>query len=315
MLGAYPVGAGIVVSRISGGEDFGEPLRTAASAFHGLFGQGGWGWISALALLLGAWAVRRGAGQVVAAAAVVATVVVLVPAAPQLVDDLTGAGPIVWRLGWIPPLAALLGVLAAAPLGATDVLPERVRTVVERVPAGVRAALGWVAAVAVLACVVLVGRPVWAPDAPLQFADRPIWKWTQPDLRVAAAIAEGATGPGSVLAPREAMSALALTTTRVHAVDPRSFFLQALEEDPVAHEARRRLSYVMRPGLTWVFRSFADDLRVAGVGTVCLDPTQTAARASLVRAGWWYDPRIDVPGHACWRTPTAAEGDRSPGAR
>jgi hypothetical protein len=309
-LAAYPVGAGIVVSRISAGEDFGEPLRTAASSFHGLFGQGGWGWLSALALLLGAWAVRRGAGQVVAAAAVVATVVVLGPAAPELVDDLTGAGPILWRLGWIPPLAALLGVLAAAPLGATDVLAGRTRRAVERVPLTARTTLGWLVVAATLACIVLVGRPVWAHDAPLRFADRPVWKWTQPDLRVARAIADGATGPGSVLAPREVMSALALTTSRVHAVDPRSFFLPALQEDLLAHEARRRLSYVMRPGLPWVFRSFPDDLRVVGVGTVCLDRTQAAARSALVRSGWWYDSRIDVPGHTCWRPTAVQEGAR-----
>ena len=71
----------------------------------------------------------------------------------------------------------------------------------------------------------------------------------------------------------------------------------------------------MRSGLTWVYRSFVSDLLVVGVGTVCLDPTQTAARASLERGGWPVDPALDVPGHICWRAPTADQGARSPGAR
>ena len=41
------------------------------------------------------------------------------------------------------------------------------------------------------------------------------------------------------------MSALALTTSGIHAVDPRSFFLSALEEDAVPDAARKRLSYAM----------------------------------------------------------------------
>ena len=201
-LAAYPVGAGIVVSRISRGRGTSaSPCAPPHLRSTGSSGRGAGGG-SALALLLGAWAVRRGAGQVVAAAAVVATVVVLGPAVPQLVDDLTGAGPILWRLGWIPPLAALLGVLAAAPLGATDVLAGRTRRAVERVPLTARTTLGWLVVAATLACIVLVGRPVWAHDAPLRFADRPVWKWTQPDLRVARAIADGATRAGQRARPR-----------------------------------------------------------------------------------------------------------------
>ena len=48
-----------------------------------------------------AWVGRRGAGAVVATAAAAATVLVVAPFAPTLLADLTGAGPVVWRFGWL----------------------------------------------------------------------------------------------------------------------------------------------------------------------------------------------------------------------
>ncbi len=128
-LGAYPLGAGLVASALGDGAGYGELLRTAPEAYHGVLGRGPWGWLGSLALLLGAWGVRRGAARSVAAAAAVGAVVLLAPFMPELVQDVTGAGPLVWRLPWIIPVPVLLGVLAAAPVAVARGWPAAFRGV------------------------------------------------------------------------------------------------------------------------------------------------------------------------------------------
>ena len=106
-----------------------------------------------------------------------------------------------------------------------------------------------------------------------------------------------------MLAPRDTMSALALATSQIHAVDPRPFFLPALEEDGVTHAARKRLSYAMVKDLPWVYRSFGADVAQVGATLVCLDRSQTAATRSVQRAGWARDATVHPPGLRCWRPP------------
>ena len=96
----------------------------------------------------------------VCGAATAATVLMVAPFAPTLLADLSGAGPVVWRSGWIAPVPALLGVLAVGvvPGLRSSVLGEASRSRVVRVALG--AALVVVPCL-VLAAVVAVGRPMW----------------------------------------------------------------------------------------------------------------------------------------------------------
>ncbi len=303
-LALYPLGAGAVASVIGGGTAYGELLRTAPEAFHGVVGQGVWGWLGGLALLLGAWAVRRGGAGVVAASASVAGVVVIAPFMPRLVAEVTGAGPIVWRLPWIIPIPVLLGVLAAAPLARrAHGAAFSGEPAFSRVPDRIRPALRWLSLALVLVAVVLGGRPVWAEDSPGRMVSTPVWKFPPRALEQAGALADRAPTDGPVLAPRAAMGALAITTAEVHAVDPRAFFLQSLIEDPATTDARRRLSVDMRPGRTTVSPTFANDLDRLDVPMVCLDRTQAAAQAEMGTLGWVEDadPLVDL---RCWRRPT-----------
>ncbi|MFL6168245.1 MAG: DUF6077 domain-containing protein [Ornithinibacter sp.] len=300
-LALYPLGAGVVASLIGGGTDYGELLRSAPEAFHGVVGQGVWGWLGGLALLLGAWAVRRGGAGVVAASASLAGVVVIAPFMPGLVAAVTGAGPIVWRLPWIIPIPVLLGVLAAAPLAwRSPGAAVSESSVLGRIPDRLVPVLSWGGLVLVLLMVVLGGRPVWAEDSPGRMMSAPAWKFPALALEQAAALAERAPTNGPVLAPRPTMGALAITTADVHAVDPRAFFLQSLVEDPETAAARRRLSVDMRPGQTRVSASFADDLDRLEVAMVCLDRTQSAARDEMGTLGWAQDRQPPV-GLRCWR--------------
>lgn len=306
-LGAYPLGAGLVASALGDGAGYGELLRTAPEAYHGVLGRGPWGWLGSLALLLGAWGVRRGAARSVAAAAAVGAVVLLAPFMPELVQDVTGAGPLVWRLPWVIPVPVLLGVLAAAPVAVARGWPARSEESARPrgMPSAALRVLGWVPLVVVLAVVVATGRTVWDPLSPNEMASRPVWKFPAVELDRAARVAERARGlDGPVLAPRLAMSAMALTTTDVHAVDPRSFFLPSIVEDLGQNAARRRLSSDMRPvRATRVLPTFGTDLDRLGVLLVCLDDRQVAAGDAMADLGWVPDPEraLDL---RCWRRPT-----------
>ena len=295
-LAAYPVGAGIFVATRSGAGAFGEVLRTPAQTFHGVVGAGVWGAVGAVAILLGPLAVRGGAARVVVAAGSVVTMLVLAPFSTALLADLTGAGPVLWRLAWVAPLPALVGVVGGALVpapGAQAGSASRQPTWLPRV--------GWLAPVAGLAVLGLAGRLVWAPDSPARVEDAPVWKFPAASLDRAAYIAGIYHGPGSVLAPREVMSALALTTTRIHAVDPRAFFLSALDEDRELTAERRLLSLSMAPDRVQIPKAFATYLDHLQVGLVCAGPDKGRARQAVQQLGW--QPLGDDPGFWCYQRP------------
>lgn len=300
LLAAYPVGTGVFVATRPGGGAFGDVLRTPAQTFHGVVGAGVWGAVGATAILLGPLAARAGAARVVAAAGSVVTLLVLAPFATNLFADLTGAGPVLWRLAWVAPLPSLVGVVSSALVPA----PGQGRLAGgAAVPVRVWAQrLGWLAPVAALAVVVLSGRLIWAQSSPARLEPTPVWKYPSQSLDRAAYVARLYHGPGSVLAPRDVMGALALTTTRIHAVDPRAFFLSALDERPDLNAERRLLSRSMAPGIVDIPRRFGQFLDDLGVGLVCPGPDKAKARDAVVAKGW---QRVgDDPAFPCWKRPT-----------
>ena len=143
-----------------------------------------------------------------AAAGSVVAVAAMAPGVPQLVNTVTGAGPILYRLMWMAVLPVLVGVLATAPLPVDRFAPAVRRTVAVAVPAALAALL------------VVGGQLVWSRATTLQ--DGPRWKFPTRQLSAAAWVGKLYDGPGPVLAPWRLMRALALTTTEVHAVDPRA---------------------------------------------------------------------------------------------
>lgn len=300
VLAAYPVGAGVFVATRPGGGAFGDVLRTPAQTFHGVVGAGVWGAVGAAAILLGPLAARAGAARVVAAAGAVVTMLVLAPFATSLFADLTGAGPVLWRLAWVAPLPTLVGIVASALVPAPRPAPRAgdssvtVRVWLQR--------LGWLAPVAALAVVVLSGRLIWASSSPARLEPTPVWKYPSESLDRAAYIARLYHGPGPVLAPREVMGALALTTTRIHAVDPRAFFLSALDEPPERNAERRLLSRTMAPGIMDTPRRFGQFLDDLDVGLVCPGVDKAEVRDAVVAKGW---QRLgDDPAFPCWERPS-----------
>ena len=94
------------------------------------------------------------------------------------------------------------------------------------------------------------------------------------------------------------MRAIALTTTRLHAVDPRSFYLDSLDEPDGAHAARVRLSESMRNGNTRPPPTLAEDLAALGVELVCLDAPKVRYRDAVTGLGW--EPVASRSGVTCF---------------
>jgi hypothetical protein len=270
---AYPVASGVVVAlAAAGGGQFGNVAFTSFEAFHAVVGDRLWGALGVVGLLLAPWAVRAGAARMTAAAGSVVAVAAMAPGVPQLVNTVTGAGPILYRLMWMAVLPVLVGVLATAPLPVDRFAPAVRRTVAVAVPAALAALL------------VVGGQLVWSRATTLQ--DGPRWKFPTRQLSAAAWVGKLYDGPGPVLAPWRLMRALALTTTEVHAVDPRAFYLSGIDEPGEAHAARVRLSRSMRNGNTSPPPRLADDLAAVGVGLVCLDEPKVRYTQAVLDLGW-----------------------------
>ena len=282
----YPLASGVVVAAVaSGGGEFGAVAFSSFEAFHVVVGDGIWGAVGLAGLLVAPWAVRAGGPRLVAAGGSAVAVAVMAPGVPQLVNSVTGAGPILYRLMWVAALPVLVGVLATAPVPAALAGPVVRRTAAVAVPA------------LLVVLVVVGGQLIWSRSTTLE--DGPRWKYSHTQLQRARWVAATYEGDGPVLGPWPLMRALALTTTRVHAVDPRSFYLDSLDEPGEDHAARLRLSESMRNGNTLPPPELAEDLAALGVEYVCLDAPKARYRKAITELGW--DPVASRSGVTCFR--------------
>ncbi|MDU0312331.1 DUF6077 domain-containing protein [Phycicoccus sp. M110.8] len=294
LLAAYPIGTGVVVSRMTHDQSFGAILRTADQAFYNVIGHGWWGTLGLVALVVGPWCARSGAARVVAAAGAVSLVVALAPFMPELFNELTGAGPVLWRLAWLAPLPVLVGLLGTGLWDVWQLEGSRLRrSAVALLRGGVPIAL--------VSTIVSVGALIWVRDGPAPLMPHPQWKFPVASLDRAAEMVRLYPGRGTVLAPSETMAALALTTTRLHAVDPRRFFLQSLEEPALVHQSRTILSRTMAVQPPKVPRTFGTHLDMLHVTLVCLDGAQPTYRAEMRKLGWKSEPA--GPDFLCFRRP------------
>src|SRR5581483_6106066 len=155
------------------------------------------GW---LAVLCAVWLVRPGGARLAATGVAVVIVILTAPGVLGVINAFTGAHAVLWRAIWAAPLPALVGVAAAVKL-----------------PAGVRWAAP-VPAVAVAVAVVVAGVPMW--NQADSFASSPTWRYGSM-MTQGWRVIRADHYPGPVLAPYNTMKAIALATTKVHAVDPR----------------------------------------------------------------------------------------------
>ena len=269
----YPLATGAVVAATTGGDEFGAVSFTSGQAFHHVMGTGVFMVVGLAGLLLAPWVVQRGPARIVVAAGSLAALVVMAPGMPDLLNRLTGAGPILYRMAWVPAVPALVGVVSTAAWR-----PERLTV-------GARTAASFLAPAVMITAILGSGQLLWT-RADTSLESSPVWKFDARPLRYANWIEDTYDGTGPVLAPWPVMRALALTTTKVHGVDPRAFYLQSLSEPVDHHRARVQLSQSMRNGNPKPPPTFLRDLDLLEVRYVCLDPPKRSARAVLAGAGW-----------------------------
>ena len=245
-----PVLSGLAVIAWSvekvGGEDP-TPLSARASFVRMLGEVGPMVALALVALALAPLLARRGAPAVLAGASALVGVLVYAPGVLDLINAVTGSGPILWRMLYVAPVPVLVGLLVALPWARRDRPPrdhagdQRSDTLPR---AGALAALA-----AVVAGFALGGRPVWSHTGhggPVTVSERPEWKLDNEALADVELLAERDLS-GTVLLPPRWMKVLTMYTTEAFPVVPREWFIENMDE-PLASTQARRMLYEVADG-------------------------------------------------------------------
>jgi hypothetical protein len=289
----YPLGSLAVTAVIGSrraGEDFASDVVAGELARLAL-GSGLFAFIAVGAALLGPLLIPSRRAGLMAAATVLVVVILYAPPVPPLIWELTGIGTVLWRLVWLVPVAALLGITA------TSVLGRGRQPLLRAVPA-------------VLLCAALIvwGTPVWDFGT---VESTPSWKRSPESLTAARRILARAEPGDVVLAPQAIAQTLVIISADVSTVSPRVFYTLALEDVPEAHVRERLLlQSVLEPAIvaamTTVPEGLGDDeiahaLRLVSVDVACVETRKNASLRAVEAAG--YSPSFSVSGLTCLDAP------------
>jgi hypothetical protein len=245
-----PVVSGLAVVAFSSGVGGEDPTALSARAsMVRMLGEVSF--MVALALVALAVApllARRGAAAALAGASALVGVLVYAPGVLDLINAVTGSGPILWRMLYVAPVPVLVGLLVALPWAKGDRPPTASD---EDDRAGNLQRVGAIAGLgAVVVGFALGGRPVWSHTGhggPVTVSERPEWKLDTESLADVEILAERDLG-GTVLLPPRRMKVLTMYTTEAFPVVPREWFIQNMDE-PRASTAARRMLYGVAAGV------------------------------------------------------------------
>ncbi|GAB3662329.1 hypothetical protein GCM10027596_23570 [Nocardioides korecus] len=302
LLIAGPLVSGVVVLLLSTDVGANGALQTGAGTFRRVLGPGHWMVAVALvALALAPLLVRGRHVALMVSSTVLATLVVLYGPLLRLAADLTGAGPILWRVLYCVPIAVLVGLLAVArpswPFPAAVAADE---------PSSARVRVGTalVLPVLLIASFVWFGAPLWTTvdhNGPVTLTSRPTWKVDPLAQREVAAVM--ASDPhGVLLLPPKAMEVMPMVTTRAYALDPRGWYTRILREPAQQHRDRRALARFVRNEPTRLQGpTLRRALRTLDVTLVCVrDSKAGRVPAALAAAG--FTDRTHLVDMTCVRT-------------
>lgn len=286
LYGLGPVLSGAAVLLFSDSEVGGEEpnLLSAQESFLRVLGPNPTMVALALAgIVLGAVLVRSGRSGVALGVTALVCLGIFLPGVLPLINDSTGAGPILWRFLYCLPIPLLIGLLVVAPV------PLLKRYAGERpaalAPYGVAAVL--------LAGVAVVGAPLWTTvdhNGPVTLKSEPVWKVDLKALEDVEAVM--ATDPtGVILMPTVQMRTLPMYTTQAFSVVPRVWYAEILEQSPEDRADRFALMDLAngaRPFLTQErYTAALDNLDVS---VACIGPKRTKQAVSLVEGAGYVEP-------------------------
>jgi Family of unknown function (DUF6077) len=286
---AYPLGALTVTALVGArraGEDFESDVVTGAIA-RIVLGSGFFAFVAVAAALAGPVLVADRRAALMVASTVLLLAVLYAPPVPPLVWEVTDIGRVLWRVVWIVPVAALVGIAVTA-------IPVRAGPFVRAAPA-----------VLLSAAMIVWGRPVWDSGT---VESSPSWKRSPESLAAARQILERSEPGDVVLAPQEIAQTVLISSGDVTTVSPRVFYTLALEDVPGAYaEERVLLQSLLEPelvaALTPVPEGVDDEtevaraLRLVGVDLACIQTRRNASLRALEAAG--YSPSFSVSGLTC----------------
>ncbi|MCW2819345.1 MAG: hypothetical protein JWR42_2132 [Marmoricola sp.] len=301
LLAVGPLVSGVVVLLLSTGVGANGALRTGPGTFRRVLGPDHWMVAVALvALALTPLLVRGRHVALMASSTVLATLVVLYGPLLRLAAELTGAGPILWRVLYCVPIAVLVGLLAVA----RPSWPWPAATSPESSSAAGRAAVALVLPALLVASFVWRGAPLWTTvdhNGPVTLTSRPTWKIDPLAQREVDAVV--ATGPrGVLLLPPKAMEVMPMVTTRAYALDPRGWYTRILREPAQQHRDRRALARFVRNQPTRLQGpSLRQALRTLDVTLVCVRDSKAGSVPSALAAAGFTD-RTHLVDMTCVRT-------------
>jgi hypothetical protein len=295
-VGPFVSGAAVIAFSVEevGGED---PVALSARAsFVRILGeQTPMVALALIALGLAVVLARRGAPAALAGSAALGSVLVFAPGILPLVNTVTGAGPILWRMLYVAPIPVLVGLLLAAPV--PDLGAAR-RPVARAVPL--------LAAAVVLAGLVVGGRPVWdhtGHGGPVTVSSRPQWKLDTEALADVRVLADkGVTG--EVLLPPRRMKVLTMYTVQAFPVVPREWFIENIDEPAAATKARRLLYQLASGELPLPNKdNAAEALDLLDVDLACTGKSPTTERVMKYYAAAGYTETSSYGTLSCARRP------------
>ncbi|GAA3227809.1 hypothetical protein GCM10010468_56850 [Actinocorallia longicatena] len=270
----YPVGAGLAVALIpTSNHEVTGAFYDAPHTYARVLLTGTMGVIAGVALWGGPWLARRGGPALMAAGASAVLTVMLIPGVLEFLGDTTGAAQIMWRMPWVAPIPALVGLIAAVPL------PSR-----------------WLAplpAAALIATIIPTGLPIWSLQTGTEVAGTPAWKVKRWDMLTVQQIARTLPDRAVVLAPQKYMRWFPLLTTRLNAVNPQSRHLILLPVDQRFRDDRELLTALTRYGTATMP---AADVQAAlgrvGVTYACVDQRNSRGQKLLQQSGYTRSARV-----------------------
>ena len=195
--------------------------------------------------------------------------VTFIPGFTHLSFDVIGLGPTLWRMSWLLTMAALVGVAVA---WLTDRLPWQ--------------RLAFVGPTALAGALLVAGDPIWAGPRRPSSRHRSISSATRTRSR-------SPTGsslrlrPVTSSSPRgSSRSRSTSDDSRIHAVVPRAYFMEYLQDEPGFHYDARLALHEFANGGDWQRDRVVRDLHKVGVDTICLPTPRPSGAKRDPRGGF-----------------------------